>query len=237
MDSSWQYDETIQVGTDYRDQNEVRAYDERMQKLRQVDAEAKEVQRALAVSPDSVVWEIGTGTGECALALAGVAKEVYASDVSLAMLEYAQGKATRRGITNVIFAEGGFLSGFRPDHPVDGIVTQLALHHLPDFWKSRALATIADNLRPNGKLYLRDVVFPSTTVDDDAYFLAAIERTRSRAGDEVAGQLARHIRKEYSTLDWILEGMIPRSGLKIVEKQSEGLLWVYVCEKTPGSRL
>lgn len=34
MNNPWQYDETIQVGTDYRDENEVRAYDRRMQTLR-----------------------------------------------------------------------------------------------------------------------------------------------------------------------------------------------------------
>jgi hypothetical protein len=36
---------------------------------------------------------------------------------------------------------------------------------------------------------------------------------------------------EFSTLDWILEGLIARSGLRIVEKDNEGFLSVYVCEK------
>jgi hypothetical protein len=39
MSYPWQYDETIQVGTDYRDVNEVRAYDQRMQDLRDVQAD------------------------------------------------------------------------------------------------------------------------------------------------------------------------------------------------------
>ena len=231
MNDPWQYDETIQVGTDYGDPKEVSDYDERMLKLRDADAEAKDIQKALSLSTDSTVWEIGTGTGECALALAPGVKHVYATDVSPAMLECARRKAERRHISNVTFEEGGFLSGFRPDHPVYGVVTQLALHHLPDFWKSRALGAMADSLHPGGRLYLRDVVFPSTTDDYDAFFRTVIDEVRLHAGDRIALQTIQHIKTEFSTLDWILEGMIARSGLRIVEKNCSGFLSVYVCEK------
>lgn len=227
----WQYDETIQIGTDYRDEAEVAAYDQRMQKLRDVNAESQAIKAALSLSNNSTVWEIGTGTGECALALASNARHVYATDVSPAMLEYATRKAEQRHIGNVTFERGGFLSGFHPPHPVDAVVTQLALHHLPDFWKSRALAGITSRLRPSGRLYLRDVVFPSASENYDAYFKAEIDEIRSNAGDDLARQAVRHIKTEFSTLDWILEGMIARSGLKIVEKDSKGFLSVYVCER------
>ena len=231
MNTPWQYDETQQVGTDYRDQREVQAYDERMHKLRDVESEAKDIRNALRLSSESVVWEIGTGTGECALTLAVTVKHVHASDVSPAMLEYARHKAAQRVVGNVTFEAGGFLSGFRPAQPVDAVVTQLALHHLPDYWKSRALSVIADNLCPTGRLYLRDVVFPSTPVDYDAFFARAIDDIRSHAGTEMAEQLVRHIRTEFSTLDWILEGLMMRSQLTIIEKHVDGLLSVYVCKK------
>ena len=231
MTYPWQYDESIQVGTDYRDENEVRAYDQHMQKLRDVDKEAKEIQRALALLPDSTVWEIGTGTGECALAIALAVKQVWATDVSPVMLEYACRKAEQRHVNNVEFAKGGFLSGLRPDGPVDAIVTQLALHHLPDFWKARAFDDIAKRLRPEGRLYLRDVVFPSTIDNHDAFFGMVIDEVRLKTGDEVAQQTIQHIKTEFSTLDWILEGMIARSGLRIIEKDNQGFLSVYVCEK------
>jgi len=234
MKHPWQYDETIQVGTDYRDQKEVGLYDQRMQKLRNVGAEAQDIQRALSLPDHALVWEIGTGTGECALALAASAHHVYASDISPAMLEYASHKAARRGITNVTFEAGGFLSGFRPSQPVDGVVTQLALHHLPDFWKSRALTAIASSLRPDGRLYLRDVVFPSTIDDYDAFFETVVSEIHAHAGDEVALQTIAHIKSEFSTFDWILEEMIARSGLKIVEKDCKGFLSVYVCQKISG---
>ncbi len=231
MSQPWQYDEYIQVGTDYADQKEVAAYDERMQKLRDVAAEVSHIQQALTLGPDSTIWEIGTGTGECAIALAPSVKQAYASDVSPAMLNYARQKAQARGVRNISFEPGGFLSGFRPSHPVDGILTQLALHHLPDFWKSRALAAITACLRPGGKLYLRDVVFPSTVEDFDAFFANVVDGVRSHAGNEIAQQTVQHVKAEFSTLDWILEGLLTRSGLRIVEKDCKGFLSVYVCEK------
>jgi hypothetical protein len=47
----------------------------------------------------------------------------------------------------------------------------------------------------------------------------------------VAEQTVQHIKTEYSTLDWILEGMIARTGLTIIEKRQEGFLSLYICEK------
>ena len=137
MTFPWQYDETNQVGTDYRDPAEVAVYDQRMQKLRDIQAESQAVKAALSVRPDSTIWEIGTGTGECALALASHVKRVFATDISPAMLECARQKAKRS-----------------------------------------------------------------------------------------------HIEKEFSTFDWVLEGMMTRCGLKIVNKECKGFLSVYVCEKS-----
>lgn len=231
MTSPWQYDETTQIGTDYRDRQEVSVYDQKMRKLRDVNAENDDIKKALSLSSRSIVWEIGTGTGECALALAATVEHVFATDVSPTMLEYAHHKAEQRCVNNVTFAKGGFLSGFQPHTPVDGVVTQLALHHLPDFWKSRALVCIAHHLRPHGRLYLRDVVFPAATGNFDEFFERAIDDVRAHAGDEAARQTTHHIKSEYSTLDWILEGMIARSGLKIIEKSDRGFLSTYICER------
>lgn len=229
----WLFDEAVPVGTDYRDPGEVAAYDRHMQTLRDVGAEAVDIRRALALTRDSVVWEIGTGTGECALRLAAAVRHVHATDVSPAMLAFARDKAQQRAVRNVTFEAGGFLSGFRPPTPVDAVVSQLALHHLPDFWKARALDGIARALRPGGRLYLRDVVFPSSVEDYDAFFRTAIDGVRARAGDRVAGQTIQHIKTEYSTLDWILEGMLVRAGLEIVEKSASGFLAAYVVERRP----
>jgi hypothetical protein len=40
-----------------------------------------------------------------------------------------------------------------------------------------------------------------------------------------------HIKKEYSTLDWVLEGMLERAGLLILRKEVSGFLTSYLCER------
>jgi SAM-dependent methyltransferase len=230
MNVPWLYDETVQTGTDYRDEAEVRAYDEHMAKLRDVAREAEEIRAAVAVTPDFVVWEIGTGTGECALHLAPYCGQVIATDVSPAMLAYARRKADERKVGNVIFERGGFLSGYRPEGPVDAVVSQLALHHLPDFWKARALALIAEQLRPGGRFFLRDVVFPSEAATNDGHFQKAVDTARERTGEDGVRRTVEHIKKEYSTFDWVMEGMLERAGFRMLRSDVEGFLTSYVCE-------
>jgi hypothetical protein len=43
--------------------------------------------------------------------------------------------------------------------PLGAAVTQIALHHLPDFWKQIALIRIAGMLKDGGRLCLRDMVY------------------------------------------------------------------------------
>jgi ubiquinone/menaquinone biosynthesis C-methylase UbiE len=233
MAHPWLYDEAAQIGTDYTDENEVRAYDRLMRRIRDLDGEAEEIAEAIALSPDVTVWEIGTGTGECALRIARNCRHVFATDVSATMLACARRKANERNISNVKFEVGGFLSGSQPETQVDAVVSQLAFHHLPDFWKFRALGTIGRKLRTGGRLYLKDVVFPSPLEDYDAFVSAAIDDVRSSAGDELAEQTIQHVRDEFSTFDWILEGMLERNGLKLLRKNRSGFLTAYTCECRP----
>jgi ubiquinone/menaquinone biosynthesis C-methylase UbiE len=231
MAHPWHYDEGTQVGTDFLDEQEVGLYDERMGRLRDMAGEAEEIRAALRLSSDSTVWEIGTGTGECALRLAAHVRRVDATDISPVMLSWARRKAAERGVVNVRFEAGGFLSGFRPNGRVDAVVSQFALHHLPDFWKSRALAAIAGKLRPGARFFLRDLVFPSDLGDYDPFFTMVVDGVRARAGEETAAGTVRHIRSEYSTLDWIQEGLLERAGFRIVGRSGESPLLAYVCER------
>lgn len=231
MQYPWQYDETIQVGVDYMDEKEVDAYDERMQALRNISQEVEEIRSALNLYSDAVVLEIGAGTAEFALGIASHSRHVHAVDISPAMLSFARRKAADRKITNVSFHSGGFLSGFEPQEPVEAIVSQLALHHLPDFWKTIALRRMREWLKDGGRLYLRDVVYPSDVEDYASFFASVIDGIRSAAGDEMARETIEHIKKEFSTLDWIFEGMIERAGFRIVRKNAQDFLTAYLCEK------
>jgi len=227
---SWQYDEQVHVGVNYADRKQAKAYDERMARVRDVSAEADAIAEALALTSQDTVWEIGVGTGECALALALRCREVLGSDISAAMLALAKTKAKQRAVRNAQFELGGFLTGFRPSEPVYAIVSQLALHHLPDFWKFRALQGLATHLRPGGRLFLRDVVF-AEQADYDAHFSTLIAGLSERAGEEMAQATAQHIRAEFSTFDWVLEGMLTRCGFRVLTKQDDGFLTSYLCER------
>lgn len=227
----WQYDETVSLVTDFFNENEVRDYDRRMACLRDINREMEGIIEDLGITEDFVVWEIGTGTGECALALSRVCAQVYATDISGTMLEYAGRKAESEKRENIRFEVGGFLSGFTPPAPVDSVVSQLAMHHIPDFWKSRALTRIAGALKPGGRFFLRDAVFPSDIEDYDSYIRDAVREMREKAGEEMSRKMIQHIKREYSTLDWILEGMMERSGLKIIKRERRGFIAAYVCEK------
>jgi len=47
----------------------------------------------------------------------------------------------------------------------------------------------------------------------------------------MARSVANHIQKEFSTLDWVLEGMLAHAGFRILRKNVEGLLTAYGCVK------
>ncbi len=229
MDHSWLYDERKQIGTDYADDERVTEYDTGMQRLRNVSQEVEKVAQALIVSPFTTIWEIGCGTGEMALGLAARCRHVYATDVSPAMIRFARRKATERRVRNVTFQDGGFLSGYVPPEPVDGAVSQLTLHHLPDMWKLTALRRVAHHLRPNGRLFLRDIVYPSGVPDYDAYFAGLIATVRSAGGDDLADETIAHIREEYSTFAWIMEEMLKQSGFSVTDKLTERFTTSYIC--------
>ncbi|MDA8219485.1 MAG: class I SAM-dependent methyltransferase [Dehalococcoidales bacterium] len=232
MQDTWLYDEGTQVGTDYLAEENVRKYDQKMRRLRDIPREVAAAAEALMLDEESTVWEIGTGTGEMALGLAAHCAKVWATDTSETMLAVARQKASQRGQANVEFGLGGFLKGFGPERPVDAVVSQLALHHLPDFWKLIALRRVASHLVPGGRFYLRDVVFPGDVDDYEGFFSRVIKGLREQGGAEVAQETILHIRDEYSTFDWALEEMLGRAGFRIAGKEVDGFIYVCTCLKS-----
>ena len=50
--------------------------------------------------------------------------------------------------------------------------------------------------------------------------------------DELRDEIAAHVREEYSTYDWIIDGLLERAGFEIRSREIvEGVLGRYVCEK------
>jgi ubiquinone/menaquinone biosynthesis C-methylase UbiE len=227
----WQYHEPDHPGADFDALAVI--YDRNMQKYRDIQGEIQEILVFLDLKPHQTVLEIGTGTGEFALAAANHCAKVYAVDLSEGMLRYAKKKASSRSIGNVKFIQGGFLTYTHPSS-LDAIVTQIALHHLPDFWKQIALNRMAEMLRDGGKFCLRDIVYSFDFSDYERSIENYITRASEMVGDEFANRIAAHVKNEYSTMDWIMEGMIVRAGFKVVRKDyKDGFIGSYFCSKSP----
>jgi putative AdoMet-dependent methyltransferase len=226
----WQYQEHEHPGADFDALAEI--YDRNMQKYRNIEGEIREILDFLDLQPDQTVLEIGTGTGEFAIAAGRCCARVYAVDLSAGMLKYAAKKAQDRGVSNVEFMPAGFLTYLHHGAPVDAIVTQIALHHLPDFWKQIALLRMAAMLPAGGKLFLRDIVYSFDIEEHESSFNDYISGAREKMGLEFSRSIEAHVRREYSTLDWIMRGMIERAGFDVLrEDHKEGFLGSYFCTK------
>ena len=119
---------------DWSSEEEIQFYDERMRNTRDVDGETRAALAALDLSDSHTLLEIGAGTGDLAIAAAKACRSVYAVDLSQAMLDLAREKAASQGVSNIEFIHAGFLTYEHQAEPVDAAASQLALHHLPDFW-------------------------------------------------------------------------------------------------------
>ena len=222
----WQWNEIQQIGTDYSDVAEVERYERRMGEFRDLAAEDAAILKTLALPAGSHIVEIGTGSGHFARAAARAGYRVTAVDVSATMLQYAEARAKSEGLTGIEFHHGGFLTFSAEPGTFDAAVSVAVLHHLPDLWKAVALKNIHHMLKPGGHLLLGDLVFSSNDRDHPAQFDALIdampEGMRQSAID--------HIAKEFSTLDWIMEGLLARAGFLIVRTIADHVgLIQYLC--------
>jgi putative AdoMet-dependent methyltransferase len=224
----WHWNEMQQIGTDYNDLTEVEAYDERMATFRDVDEENRRMLETLNLPGGSAVLEIGCGTGRLVRAAATAGFRASAVDVSALMLKYAERKALAEGMSEIVLKRAGFLTMDFPDEHFDAVVSGIALHHLPDAWKYVALRNVARVLKPEGQLLLRDVVFAPKAEESPEVcferFCSAIPNRRE--------EVARHVAAEYSTYDWIMEGLITRSGFDILSVVSPAESFrIYHCRK------
>lgn len=224
MQPIWQWDEFKQIGTDYESITEVAAYDARMREFRDVDREIDEFLRLLELPPDGALLEIGTGTGAMARKAAARCSRVTAIDISRSMLDYASKRADEENLRNIEFILAGFLSYEGQPDSFDAILTGMAMHHLPDLWKMAALLRVNRWLKPGGSFCLHDVVFSPSPDDFNQYFDRAVEVRLGASQDN----FIRHVKQEYSTLNWIMEGLLERAGFEVIDKISGQPDWVTI---------
>jgi ubiquinone/menaquinone biosynthesis C-methylase UbiE len=228
----WMYNEFNQVGTDYSKEHIVSEYDLEMGQFRDYDQEAHDFVAKLDVAnpEDLTVIDIGCGTGAFAIHAAHYFKKMIAVDVSPEMLSIADSKAEAKGIRNVEFTNSGFLQ-FQPTGQVDVIHTKWVLHHLPDYWKQAALLNMNKMLKPGGVLYISDVIYKFNP-DYETYLSNTIEDVAKKFSAEFVAETKIHIRDEYSTFDWVMQGFIERAGFDIQSSNTEDSLESeYFCRK------
>ncbi|QDU07442.1 class I SAM-dependent methyltransferase [Gimesia aquarii] len=227
----WQYDEFKQIGKDYSSQSEVEVYDSSHATFRDLEAESLRVLDLLELKESDALIEFGSGSGTFALMASQRCRHVHAVDVSLAMLDLSREKTSHAGVSNIEYHHAGFLTYEHRELPVQAVATTLALHHLPDFWKGVALKRVHNMLSPNGKLYINDVILEETNATEN--IKALIEHQAAVGGDFMREDAEAHFREEFSTYDWVMEGLLKRSGFTIVSKSIEGgVLGTYLCRRS-----
>jgi putative AdoMet-dependent methyltransferase len=230
---NWLYDEFKHIGVDFADADQVRRYDARQQT--NLEREQKLVAR-LGIAAGDIVVEFGPGTGAFSLAAAMNGAKVFAVDISQAMLDYAAAKAAEMKLDTIEFIQSGFLSYRHQAAPPDFVVTKFAFHHLPDFWKAIAIRQIYAMLKVGGQFYLRDVVFSFAPQDYEANIEAWINAVASETGDGFSrADFEMHVRDEYSTYGWILEGMLRQAGFSVHTNYESPTYAEYVCIKEAGN--
>lgn len=231
---AWQYDEMKPSGVNYNEIRLAAEYDARHTSFRDYKREAEQIIAALGLDDSAIVMDMGCGTGAFALHAARHYRRIHAVDVSSAMLDLARGKAREARLANIVFRQGGFLTYQHQGEPVDAVVSTVALHHLPDFWKCVGLYRLAQMIRPGGRFYLFDVVFSFPIERHEASIAQFVSTMNASMGSTGRAEPETHVRDEYSTCHWILEGMLERAGFQIdTVNYINEFLAGYLCTRRP----
>ena len=210
----WVFAEFSPVGVDLDSPTSGERYDDNQ------GADAAADDRLLArlgVEAGTVLVDLGTGTGSLPIQAALRGAVAHGIDVSLTMLNHARRRAEQAAVT-VELQRAGLLSHRTTGDSVDVATTRSALHQLPDAWKQVALRCIADMLRPGGILYIWDVIWSFSPAQATDQLAAWIEAMTAPTGPGFTRtDFETHVREEFSTFGWVLEGLIERAGLEITE--------------------
>jgi ubiquinone/menaquinone biosynthesis C-methylase UbiE len=228
----WLLDELASAGRENLDDSHVSRYDLKM------DADAfgeLALLQRLGLNGESVVVDMGTGTGQFALAAAPACARVFAVDVSPLMLDVLHTKVRLSGTANIQIVQSGFLTYEHGEKLADFVYSRFALHHLPDFWKAIALKRIRRLLRPGGVFRLWDAVYSFELSEaEDRLEAWAATLDGNVQSEWTRADIEEHIRDEHSTFTWLLEPMMLRSGFELedVAYSADGIYARYVARAT-----
>ncbi|HEX7602724.1 MAG TPA: class I SAM-dependent methyltransferase [Polyangiaceae bacterium] len=114
-----------------------------------------EVLRVLALRPDSVVADVGSGTGYFAVRIARAVPQgrVYGVDVEASMTEYLTKRAAKEGLANLRAVTSPKDDPKLPE-PVDEVLVVDTYHHIDA--RETYFAKVRASLKPGGRVVLVD---------------------------------------------------------------------------------
>lgn len=114
-----------------------------------------QVIQALGLKPDSVVADIGSGTGYFAIRLAHMVGKgtVYGVDAEPDMVKYLSNRAQKLGLKNLYSVQGTAESPQLPEK-VDLVLFVDVFHHIAD--RVKYLAAMRNTLNPGGRIAVID---------------------------------------------------------------------------------
>ncbi|MFE7760374.1 class I SAM-dependent methyltransferase [Streptomyces sp. NPDC057438] len=212
---AWYFSEYAPVGIDLGSRAAVAAYD-RNQGTDPLADDA--LLDRLGVTDGTRLIDLACGTGSLTVQAARRGAVAHGVDVSAEMLAFAKARADRFDVAPQ-WHHAGFLDYTHQGPLADVVTTKSALHQLPDFWKQQALVNAAEMLRAGGFFYLWDVIFSFEASSAETHlrdWIAAAGRPDGEGFTRT--DFETHVREEFSTYAWIVEGMLRRAGFDIVSR-------------------
>jgi ubiquinone/menaquinone biosynthesis C-methylase UbiE len=216
MTPAWIFPEFSPVGVDLASTEAVRRYDRNQGTDPERDNALLD---RLGVGPGTRFVDLACGTGSLVVEAARRGADAHGVDVAEEMLALTRRRAAEAGVA-VSLHHAGFLSYEHAGPPADVVTTRSALHQLPDFWKQAALLRIAPYLRPGGLLYVWDLMFSFPPAEYAEQVQRMVDELGRPDGEGFTrADFEAHVREEFSTYTWILEGLVERAGFTVEESR------------------
>ena len=161
-------------------------------------ADLEDLKRTVGSLAAHRALDLGCGGGHVSFALAPLAEEVVAYDLSTEMLDAVRSSALQRGLANITTVCGPAETLPFDDATFDVVASRFSAHHWRDV--ARGLSEARRVLKPNGLAVFIDVAAPETVLFDT--FLQTIELLRDPS----------HVR-DYSPREW--RAMLNEAGFTI----------------------
>lgn len=103
----------------------------------------------LCVEKDDRVLDVGCGTGSATVIAAGVAKEVVGIDLSPDMIELAQEKVAKQGVSNTTVLTTS-VEDYRPRELFDKVISSFMIPHVKPRYRPSIYSCMYGFLKPGG---------------------------------------------------------------------------------------